>query len=276
MRQRLLVLALVVACVPLFVLATTAGARSSRAQGDILQKIKSSGVMKVGIAVDPPLTFRAANGAWQSMVPSLDRGLAKYFGVKLELVPTTFTTIVAGQLAGKYDFIGASLNATKERRKVLDFSIPYAYAGTSFLVKKDNSKHLNSLRDLNNPNVTVTFVTGSSDDENSRRALPTAHYRGIPNATVVDLVSELLAGHSDVLATANILAPALIKKYPGWKAIPKDTSKGLYPVGISWAVPKGQPNLLTALNKFLRRETANGNIARLKAKYFTVANSLKG
>jgi len=275
-RQRLLVLALAAVCVPVLVVAATAGAGPSRAQGDILQKIKSSGVMKVGIAVDPPLTFRTASGNWESLVPSLDRALAKYLGVKLELVPTTFTTIVAGQLAGKYDFIGASLNATVERRKVLDFSIPFAYAGTSFLVKKNNSKHLNRLADLNNSDVTVTFVTGSSDDENSRRALPKAHDRGIPNATVVDLVSELLARHADALATANILAPALLKKYPDWKVIPADTSKGIYPVGISWAVPKGQPDLLNALNKFLRREYGNGAIARLKAKYFTVANSLKG
>src|SRR5918911_1331897 len=125
--------------------AATAG-RTTAAGNDILAKIKKAGVMKVGIAVDPPLTFRGPHGDWESMVPALDRKLARSLGVKIEFVPTTFTTIVAGQLVGKYDFIGASLNATPDRKKVLDFSVPFSYAGTSYLVAKDSTFH--SLKDL--------------------------------------------------------------------------------------------------------------------------------
>jgi polar amino acid transport system substrate-binding protein len=243
-------------------------------QTNVLEEIKKSGVMKIGIALDPPLTLRTVSGQWYSIVPSLDYKLAQAWHVKVELVPETFTTIIAGLQAGKYDFIGASLNATPERKKVVDFTIPFSYAGTSYLVDKKYT-NLNTIADLNSPDVTVAFQTGSSDDENTRRLLPKAHYRAIPGATVVDLVSEIQSGRSNALATANLLAPALLQKFPNWKVIPKDPN-GVFPVGISWAVPKGQPQLLAALNSFLRAQYKNGYIKSLQTKYMTIANSLKG
>jgi len=266
-----LVLLLVAAVAAAAVAAAASAGRNAVSDGGILDHIKKAGVMKVGIAVDPPLTFRGTHGDWQSMVPTLDRKLAQSLGVKIEFVPTTFTTIVAGQLANKYDFIGASLNATPDRKKVLDFSVPFSYAGTSYLVPKDSKLH--TMKDLEN--ATIAFVTGSSDDEATRRALPHAHDRAIPNATVIDLVAEVLSKRSDALATANLLAPALMKKY-GWRAIPADTTKGIYPVGISWAVPKGNADLVKVLDAFLKKEWANGDIKRLQDQYFTPANTLKG
>jgi ABC-type amino acid transport substrate-binding protein len=280
--SRLFALAVGVAAVSLAVLGPASARlqhgthRQATAAGtsDILAKIKQSGVMRVGIAVDPPLTLRQAGGGWYSLVPALDMKLAQAWHVKLEFVPETFTTIIAGLQAGKYDFIGASLNATPERKKVVDFTVPFSYAGTSFLLKKSDTS-LGSIAALNNPNVTVTFQTGSSDDENTRKLLPKAHYRAIPGGTVVDLVSEILSGRSQVLATANLLAPALLQKYPDWKVIPKNPN-GVFPVGISWAVPKGQPTLLAALNSFLRKQYANGTVRALQLQYITIANSLKG
>ena len=46
-------------------------------------------------------------------------------------------------------------------------------------------------------------------------------------------------------------------------------ANGIAPVGISWAVQKGDASLLAKLNAFLKNETANGDIARLKQKYLT-------
>lgn len=278
--MKVTVLVLVAAAVSVALLGS-ASAKTQRSSGasaaadnDILAKIKSSGVMTVGIALDPPLTLRTASGTWYSLVPAIDMALAKAWNVKIHFVPETFTTIIAGLQAGKYDFIGASLNATPQRKKVVDFTIPFSYAGTSYLLNKSNTD-LTSIKDLNSSNVTVAFQTGSSDDENTRKLLPKAHYRAIPGATVIDLVSEILSGRATALGTANLLAPALLQKYPDWKVIPKNPN-GVYPVGISWAVPKNQPQLLAALNSFLKKEYANGTIRSLQLKYITIKNALKG
>jgi len=253
-------------------LMLVAGVSSASAEQDGLAKIKAAGVLRVGIAVDPPFTIQAADGEWKSFNPELVRKLGDYLGVKIEFVATSWTTIVAGLQTNKYDIIGASINATPERQQVIDFTTPYSYTGTSFLIRKDNAKNLKSMEDMNKPEVVVTFVTGSDNDEATRKFLPNATYRAIPNGSVSDLISELESKRSDVLSTSSYLVEPLESKYP-YYALPTDPN-GVLPVGISWGLPKENPALLDAMNKFLDQETKSGDIDNMKKQWLTVENSL--
>jgi ABC-type amino acid transport substrate-binding protein len=250
-----------------------AGIGNISAQESGLAKIKAAGVLRVGIAVDPPFTYQEPNGDWKSFNPELVRKLGEYIGVKIEFVPTSWTTIVAGLQTDKYDIIGASINATPERQQVIDFTTPYSYTGTSFLIRKDNSKNLKSMNDMNKAEVIVTFVTGSDNDEATRKFVPNATYRAIPNGSISDLISELESKRSDALSTSSYLVQPLMSKYP-YYALPADPN-GVLPVGICWGVPKANPELRDAMNKFLDQETKNGDIDKLKIEWLTVENSLK-
>jgi cystine transport system substrate-binding protein len=238
-----------------------------------LAALKAAGVLRVGIASDPPFTYQEANGDWKSFNPELIRKLGEFLGVKIEFVPTGWTTIVAGLQTDKYDIIGASINATPEREKVIDFTTPYSYTGTSFLIRKDNPKNLKTMDDLNSPNVTVTFVTGSDNDEATRQFLPKANYRAIPNGSISDLIAELESKRSDALSTSSYLVAPVESKYP-YTALPADPN-GVLPVGICWGVPKNNPELKDAMNKFLTQELNNGDIEKLKQQWLTVENSLR-
>jgi len=243
------------------------------AQDSALARIKAAGVIKVGIAPDPPFAFQEANGDWKSFNPELIRKLGDYLGVKVEFVATGWTTIVAGLQTNKYDIIGASINATPERQKVIDFTTPYSYTGTSLLVRKDNPKTPKSLDDLNKPEATITFVTGSDNDEAVHQSLAKATYRAIPNGSISDLISELESKRSDALATSSYLVAPIMSKYP-YYVLPSDPN-GILPVGICWGLPKDNADLLDAMNKFLDQELKNGDIDKLKAEWLTVENSLK-
>jgi len=238
-----------------------------------LAALKAAGVLRVGIASDPPFAFQEANGEWKSFNPDLIRKLGEYLGVKIEFVPTGWTTIVAGLQTDKYDIIGASINATPEREKVIDFTTPYSYTGTSFLIRKDNPKNLKTMDDLNNQNVTVAFVTGSDNDEATHKFLPKATYRAIPNGSISDLISEIESRRSDALSTSSYLVAPVVSKYP-YYVLPPDPN-GVLPVGICWGVPKNNPELKAAMNKFLDQELKNGDIDKLKQQWLTVENSLK-
>ena len=252
----------------------TIGGGATFAQESGLARIKAAGVLRVGIAPDPPYTFQDVSGDWKSFNPELVRKLGDYLGVKIEFVSTGWTTIVAGLQTNKYDMIGASINATPEREKVIDFTTPYSYTGTIFLIRKDNGKNLKTLDDLNNPAVTITFVTGSDNDEAVHKFLPNATYRAIPNASISDEISELEGKRSDALATSSYLAQPIMSKYAYYR-LPADNTNGILPVGISWGVPKDDPDLRDAANKFLDQELKNGDIDKLKHDWLTVENSLK-
>jgi ABC-type amino acid transport substrate-binding protein len=234
------------------------------------QAATASTTLKVGIALDPPWTIRTPSGKLTGFNPSLLAKLSAYLNTKVEIVQTGWTGIVAGLQTGKYEVIGADLNATPERRKVIDFTVPYSYSGTTWFVK--DSSPYKTLADLNDSSVTVSFVGGSDTESATRKSLSKATYRSLPNATAGDLIAELEAGRADVFAQSNYLGAALIKRYH-YRAIPdlKKFPDGVGPVGIAWAVQKKNPALLAKLNSFLKHEIATGDMAKLKKQYLTPA-----
>lgn len=224
--------------------------------------------LRVGIAVDPPWTTKSSSGDLQGFNPEMLKAYGEYAHRQIDLVETGWTGIVAGLQTGQYDMVGADLNETPERAKVIDFTTPYYQSGVTWFVKGDSP--LNSIADLNSPAVTVAFTAGSDLETSTRTTLPNAKYRSIPNASAGDLISELASGRSDAMANSNYVGLALIERY-GFKAIPdlNTTPNGVAPVGIAWAVRKNDSSLLESLNAFLAKAANDGTTKNLEQKYLT-------
>jgi ABC-type amino acid transport substrate-binding protein len=277
MRRRKAVAAIiVVTSIATAVVASGLASGASASDNDELASIQKAGVLTIGMAQDPPFEFTTSSGQWTSFDPILDQKLAAYLGVKAKFVTTGWTGIVAGLQTGKYDIIGADINATAEREKVIDFTKPYYHTGTSFFVLAQNAKKFGSVATLNSSAATVAVVTGSDNQTAVQHYLPKAKMRALPNASIASLISEVVSGRSQALATSTYLAPALVAQYH-FVVVPslKQQPYGVLPVGVAWGVPKGQPRLLAKINAFLAQETKNGDIARLQKQWLTPANSLK-
>jgi ABC-type amino acid transport substrate-binding protein len=258
------------------IVASASNKTSHSSSSNELAAIQKAGVITIGVAQDPPFEFTNSSGKWTSFDPILDQKLATYLHVKVQFVSTGWTGIVAGLQTGRYDIIGADINATAARRKVIAFTDPYYQTGTSFFALPSNAKKLDSIAALNSSNVTVAVVTGSDNQTAVTKYLPKATMRALPNASVASLVSEVVSHRSDVLATSTYLAPALVANYH-FTVLPSlaTAPNGVLPVGVAWGVPKGQHQLLAKMNSFLKAETKNGDIAKLQKKWLTAQNSLK-
>ena len=164
--------------------------------------------------------------------------------------------------------IGADLNATAEREEVIDFTIPYSYSGTTWFVKAGSP--YTTVEDLNNPDVTIAFIAGSDTETATKKTFPNAKYRAMPTASMADLIAEVETDRSDAAANSNYVGGALVEKY-SQVAIPSLTEEpdGIEPVGIGWAVPKGDSELLAQLNAFLKEMEESGEMATLKGKYLS-------
>lgn len=273
--SRVLALVSVAVICTVFVLGCGSSGGST-ATNDELAAIQKAGVIRIGMAQDPPFEFTTPSGEWTSFDPILDKKLGAYLGVKVEFVTTGWTGIVAGLQTGKYDIIGADINATAERKLVIDFTNPYYQTGTSFFALSNNKKNLHTIADLNKSSVTVAVVTGSDNQTAVTQYLPHSNVRALPNASIADLVSEVVSGRSDVVATSTYLAPGLVTKYH-FSVIPSlsEAPSGVLPVGVCWGIPKDQPALLAKMNAFLAAETQSGEIAQLQKTWLTPANTLK-
>jgi ABC-type amino acid transport substrate-binding protein len=237
-----------------------------------LGAIEKAGVIRVGMTVDPPFVLQNPDGSWSSFNPTMVNLLGKYLGVKVDFVPTTGTAMVAGLQSGQYDIIGASISATPEREQAIDFTVPYAYGGNTWLVSS-TSKY-KTLSDLNNSATTIGFNANTFQATATTKNLPKAKTRALTNVSYADLVSEITSGNSDAVSIPSFLATAITNKYKGLTAIPAG-NKGIDPTGVAWGVPKNESSLVDALNTFLNKEAKNGTTAKLYAKDITVDNALK-
>ena len=238
----------------------------------LVDTIKKNGVIRIGIAIDQPFTLKDKSGNWYSFVPDLDRLIAKGLGVKAQFVETTWTVIVAGLQADKYDIIGTSIYSTKERRKAIDFSIPYAYGGISYVGLKSAMGKLTSVSAINNPNVTVAVTTGAGEDQVTRRLFPKAKVVGFPNSTLPTLLSELFAKHVTLVGTASFRVPGLRLQFNNLAFLPND-DKGIEPLGICFGLRKGDPKLKAYLDGIITKAQKDGTIAALQKKWLTARNS---
>lgn len=247
----------------------SAGAASTSANAETAIK-----TVRIGAAVGPPFMFRDASGNWTSFSADLARKFGEAKHLKIEFVPTTWATIVAGLQANKYDFI-QPINATPERSAVIDFTSPVSAAGSMFFVKQ--GAQYQTTDDLNKSSVTIATISGSAEETVTRQLLPKATLRSLPNASVADLATEVITGRSDVFVDSSYLAPAVHAKF-ALRTIPSYDSNpdGLTPVNIAFSVRKGDTQLLAQLNDFIASEKASGDLKVLSDKWLTIENMLKG
>jgi ABC-type amino acid transport substrate-binding protein len=256
---------------------SSSGGSSSNSSGpeNAAQALAHDGKLRTCMAVDPPFSFQEGS-EYKSFIPELLKKFAASAGVKIQYVPSNYTTIVASLQAKKCDFIGADLHETPERAAVVDFtqSIIPEGSGDVIFVRGDDPRY-STIDDLNNAKTTIAFLTGSASEED-KKVLPKAKFKGLQNVPTATLVAELTSMKVDAFATSSYLAPSLVQKY-GFKTMPDIKAKpaGILPVPLGWAVTKGNTAFIKQLNAFLTAEAANGDIDQLTKTWLTLENSLK-
>jgi octopine/nopaline transport system substrate-binding protein len=95
------------------------------------------GVLRVGTEGDAPLFSMAdANGNVTGFDAEIANGLCDELKLKCEFVVQTFSTLVPSMDSDRFDVIISGLGITDERRKKIDYSMPYASTPLYFAVAK--------------------------------------------------------------------------------------------------------------------------------------------
>ena len=115
---------------------------------DTLAKVKSAGVLVVGVKNDyRPWGFLDPSGKIVGFEIDLAREVADAIGVKLELVPVTGANRMEFLERGRIDLIVATMGDTPERRKVIGMIEPNYYAGATNVLAQE-AAHLAAWSDL--------------------------------------------------------------------------------------------------------------------------------
>lgn len=208
-----------------------------------IQKIKSEGVLRAGVAIAAPAVFKdPQSGELEGIVIQIGKQAAERLGVEFEVAETGWDTIIAGLQANKYDVALAGLFETPQRQEVVDF-VTIGEEGIAFLVSKDNAE-LNTAEDLNQDGVTIATVTGSGSEQMIKDNFGNSEIKSVISATGGSGAppEEVIAGRVDAAQFDAVLALAYQERFPDLKVVPADAfEKPLFPTPIGVGIRKGDP-----------------------------------
>jgi polar amino acid transport system substrate-binding protein len=198
--------------------------------------------------------------------PELSVALGQKLGIEVQVVNSTFDSIIPGLAAKKYDLGISSHNDTKERQKTVDF-VDYFVAGSSFYVKAQGGPAIGALADLCGHVVAVEKGTTQADDALAQDKRCKAD--GKPGVTALVLPDQnganlaLSSGRADVGMADTPVAAYIAEQSGGqFKVVGKQYATA--PHGI--AVPKdsglAEP-VLTAMKSLI----ADGEYGRILEKW---------
>jgi polar amino acid transport system substrate-binding protein len=230
-------------------------------------KLKSKGT--VTVAADASYAPNEFIGSDGHTVIGMDADLAKalfpLLGLKANVVNATFSTIIPGLTAGKYDVGMSSFTDTKAREKTVNF-VDYFKAGTSFFVKSAGGPKVTNLASLCGLDVSVeTGTTEQTDAQGQAKKCPSGKKLTVlayPTQSAANLA--LSSGRARVSMADSPVAAYQVKQSSGaFKLV--GTPYGVAPYGI--AVPKQDGTLDKAILIGLRDLVKNGTYGSILKKW---------
>ncbi|AGZ41837.1 ABC transporter substrate-binding protein [Actinoplanes friuliensis] len=249
--------------------ATGAVAFSQQIHDRLPDAVQKSGVIR--LATDPsyaPMESYAADGRTIiGFEPDLAAALGAVAGVRVEMVPAEFSSMIDGTRKGTFDGVLSSMNDTPEREKKVDF-IDYFSAGLAIVVQRGNPQGITDLKDLCGQVVAAEKATVQVDL--LRRTQPACGDRPI-------VIKTFKTNADALLQVRTGRAAAILNDYPPAAYLATDprtrsryqlASTVQYEPGLfGIAVAKDNPELRDALRDALDQLIRSGTYTELLERW---------
>lgn len=214
----------------------------------------------------PPFNSVDTAGKLVGFDIEIGEALCAKMKVECTFVAQDWDGIIPALLAKKYDLILASMSITDERKEKVAFTIPYYLTPGNFIAPKDTKITEITPAALKGKTIGAqSSTTGATYLEDKYKDSEIKLY-----PTQDEANADLAAGRLDaVLADKFVLYEWLEKSTDGkcCKFVGPDL-KDVNPQGTGIAVRKEDNELREALNKAIQEINADGNFAKINAKYF--------
>jgi polar amino acid transport system substrate-binding protein len=230
------------------------------ASAQTVADIKKKGEITIGMLVDfPPYGTTNLQNQPDGYDADVAKLLAKDWGVKANIVPVTGPNRIPFLLTNKVDLLVASLAVTPERAKQVQFSQPYAAA--TIVLYGASKTPIKSAADLKGLRVGV--ARASTQDVAVTKAAPegTEIRRFDDDASAMQ---ALISGQVDAIGCSVTVAAQIAKRVPAGTYENKFT---LVQQAMAIAMRPGQEELTKAVNEFVQKNTANGELNKLYQKW---------
>lgn len=191
------------------------------------------------------------------------RAVAEKLNRPFKAETVDFDSVIPAVISGKADLGAAGITITEDRKKNVDFSIPYVKTGIVVIYRKSNP--FKSIDQLKGKKIGVqagttseTFVLEQLGIQPERSKSPAEAVVGMKSGRCEFVIADIDPAKNCVKGEPDLALSDFI-------------SSEEYAV----AIRKGQPELLKAINETIAELKANGKLAKWIEEYTAEADKLK-
>lgn len=222
-----------------------------------LTEIKKRGVLNVGHGSFVPWSFRSIKGEYIGFEIDVGKKLAADMGVKYNNVPTSWDGIIPALLAGKFDIILGGMSPKPKRALTVSFSDSYSPSlHQGFVANRKLVANLKTLKDFNNPKVTIVSRRGATAEDAAKKHMPKATHRLFDDDAMA--VQEVLNGKAHGIFSSEPKPTFWSKENPDALVKPFGNRPFSSGPGAGVAVRQGDVVLLTFVNNWINWRGSQG------------------
>ena len=230
-----------------------------------LSRITESGVIKVGMTGNqPPFSMESTDGSLMGYEVDLAELLAESMKLKLEIVQLSFNELLPALEKGDIDAVMSGMSITMERNLKAAFVGPYMLSGKSILTKTESLVKAEEAEDLNQSNLKVTSLKGSTSEQFVKLFLPEAS--SLPADNLDKALNMLLNDEANVMVADYPTCVLNVMLYPTSGLVTLAEPLTLEPIGM--ALPPNDPLLINFMENYLSALVMSGVLVELENYWF--------
>jgi cyclohexadienyl dehydratase len=243
----------------------TLPAAAQTESSDRLQRILTTGVLRVGTTMDTPVFSMRdqASGKLEGFDMDALATLGPALGVKVEYVKMTFGSMLADLAADKFDVAMSGMGRTLDRARTATFSKPYMRYGKLLMIRSADRDRFKSLADLDRPGVKIAYNKGGLNDRFANTMFRSATPTGFDSNELA--TAALLDGKVDAQVSDSTAAIYLVRQDPRLAAM--DPSNVFNPVYVAILLRREDQTLLNYVNIWIDQIELDGTLAKIRAKW---------
>lgn len=210
----------------------------------------------------PPFEMSTKDGKPSGVSVDLAKAIGAYLGRKVIIENIAWDGLIPSLKTKKIDMIISSMSITKEREKVISFSIPYAQADLAILTNP--SSGVKSVEDLNQPGKVIAVKKGTTGNMYAIKHLKKAKILLFDKENTA--VLEVIQKRADAFIYDQLTI------YREWEKHKKTTVALLKPISKNhgyWGVAmrKNDKELKAKVDAFIKQAKKDGTFDKLANKY---------
>ena len=193
----------------------TGGGGAAGGGGGVLERARSAGTIKIGIAGEEPYGFTEVSGKVTGEAPEVARVVLQAMGIgDVQAEQVDFGSLIPALNANRYDMVCAGMNITPTRCGQAAFSIPDYSALTAFLVPTGNPQQVATFEDVASKGLPLAVLSAAVEQGYAESA-------GVPGGSITAyddqnaLLQAVTSGRAYAAALTDISLKWLVGKNPG-------------------------------------------------------------